>query len=380
MGLIVNTFRAALLAAACAAPAAAQQAAAIPVTIGHATRQDVPIFVSGIGTAQPFQSVLVRARVDGTLDRIAFTEGQDVAEGAELAEIDPRPYQAVLDQAVAKKASDVALLANNRRDLARYADLAKNDFASRQSVDTQTMSVAQSIANIQSDEAAITAAKLNLEFTRITAPISGRVGIRMVDQGNLIHASDSTGIVIINQIKPISVIFTLPQDTLPLVQDATRADPNLPVLAYASDGETKLGAGTLLTADNAIDTGTGTIRLKATFPNAEERLWPGQFINAHLQLHVAKDAVVIPSSAVMRGPNGLYVYIVKPGDIAAVQPIKIGQDDGHLAVVAEGLTGAETVVLSGQSRLTDGTKVSALPTKGAANQPAGSPAPAKIAG
>ena len=371
MSLVVKTIRATALIAMIAAPAAAQQGPGVPVGLGKASRQDVPIFISGIGTVQPFQSVLVRARVDGTLDRIAFTEGQSVAEGDFLAEIDPRPYQAALDQAVAKKASDVALLTNNKRDLARYADLAKNDFASRQSVDTQTTSVAQSTANIQNDDATIAAAKLNLDFTRITAPFAGRVGLRKVDPGNLIHASDSTGIVTINQIKPIAVIFTLPQDNLPGVQDAVHAQSNLPVLAYASDGTTKLGTGALLTVDNTIDVATGTIKLKAVFPNADERLWPGQFINAHLQLSIAHNAVVVPSTAVLRGPDGLYVYMVKSGDVAAVQPIKMGQDDGHLAVVTDGLAGTETVVISGQSRLTDGTKVAPLPIKGAANGQAG---------
>lgn len=370
MSLFVGIIRATVLLAACASAAAAQQSLAVPVTIGHASRQDVPIFVRGIGTVQPFQSVLVRARVDGTLDHIAFTEGQEVTQGDLLAAIDPRPYQATLDQAMAKKAADVAQLANNKRDLARYADLARNDFASRQSVDTQTMSVAQTTANTQSDDAAITAAKLNLEFTRITAPITGRVGLRMVDQGNLIHANDANGIVIINQIKPISVIFTLPQDSLPTVQDATHAGGDLPVNAYASDDQTKLSTGTLLTVDNTIDVSTGTIKLKAVFANADERLWPGQFINAHLQLSVAHDAVVVPSAAVLRGPNGLYVYTVKANDLAAVQPITLGQDNGSLAIVTKGLTGTETVVLAGQSRLTDGTHVATNLGNGALNDPA----------
>ena len=370
MGLFAGIVRATLLLAACATTAAAQQNPAVPVTIGHAARQDVPIFVRGIGTVQPFQSVLVRARVDGTLDQIAFTEGQEVTQGDLLATIDPRPYQATLDQALAKKAADVAQLANNKRDLARYADLARNDFASRQSVDTQTMSVAQTTANTQSDDAAITAAKLNLEFTRMTAPITGRVGLRMVDPGNLIHANDANGIVIINQIKPIAVVFTLPQDSLPMVQDATHAGDDLPVIAYASDDQTKLSTGTLLTVDNTIDISTGTIKLKAVFPNTDERLWPGQFINAHLQLSVAHDAVVVPSAAVLRGPSGLYVYVVKPNDLAAVQRITLGQDNGTLAIVTQGLTGTETVVLAGQSRLTEGTRVASNPGSGALNDPA----------
>ena len=234
------------------------------------------------------------------------------------------------------------------------------------------MSVAQTTANTQSDDAAIAAAKLNLDFTRINAPISGRVGLRMVDPGNLIHASDATGIVTINQIKPISVVFTLPQDSLPSVQDAVKMTKDLPVFAYASDDQKMLSEGKLLTIDNTIDTTTGTIRLKAMFVNADERLWPGQFINAHLQLSIANNAVVVPSSAVMRGVNGLYVYVVKDNSTVAVQPIKAGQDDGHIAVVTQGLTGGETIVVSGQSRLSNGTRVANIAANGQTDVPAAS--------
>jgi multidrug efflux system membrane fusion protein len=369
MSLVIDVIRATSLVALLAGPVAAQQGPAIPVGIAPASHQDVPIFVRGIGTVQPFQTVLIRARVDGTLEKIAFTEGQEVAQGDLLATIDPRPYQATLDQAVAKRAADMAQLANSKRDLARYTDLARNDFASRQSVDTQTTSVAQTTATTQSDDAAIAAAKLNLDFTRITSPISGRVGLRMVDPGNLIHANDASGIVVINQIKPISVVFTLPQDSLPSVQDATRASKDLPVLAYASNDTTMLSAGVLLTVDNTIDTSTGTIRLKANFANADERLWPGQFINAHLQLSVAKNAVVVPSDAVQRGARGLYVYLVKD-NVAKIQPITAGQDDGHTAIILSGLTGTETVVVSGQSRLTDGTRVAITTASGQTDSPA----------
>ena len=375
MTLVVAIVRATSVLVLLAGSAAAQQGPAIPVSMAQASHKDVPIFARGIGTVQPFQSVLIRARVDGTLDKIAFTEGQEVAQGDLLATIDPRPYQTILDQAIAKRAADTAQLANNKRDLARYTDLARNDFASRQSVDTQTTSVAQTTATTQSDDAAIAAARLNLEFTRITAPIAGRVGLRMVDIGNLIHASDATGIVVINQIKPISVVFTLPQDSLPAVQDAIRASKDLPVQAFASNDTTILSSGSLLTVDNTIDSSTGTIRLKANFANADERLWPGQFINAHLQLSVAKDAVVIPSGAVQRGARGLYVYVVKD-NLAKIKAIKTGQDDGHMAVVLSGLTGDETVVVSGQSRLTDGTRVANI----AANGDTDAPAAAKTGG
>ena len=354
------TFGALAMAVAAAVPATAQQTASgVPVGSAVAKRQDVPIFVRGIGTVQPFQSVLIRARVDGTIDKVAFTEGQEVKPGDLLASVDPRPYQAVLDQAVAKKAADMAMLSNAKRDLVRYSDLARSDFASRQSVDTQQASVSQTTATAQADDASIAAAKLNLDFTRITSPIEGRAGLRLVDAGNLVHANDATGIVTINQIHPIAVFFTLPQDMFPTVQDAIRSSANTPLAAQAfgGDDKRKLGDGTLLTVDNAIDTSTGTIKLKATFPNADDRLWPGQFVNVHLQLSTTKDAVTVPSVAVQHGVNGLYVYAVQNSSVAKLVPVEIGQDDGRITIVTKGLTGGETVVTGGQSRLTDGTKV-----------------------
>ena len=354
-------------------PALAQQGQpGVPVSTAAVSRQDVPLFTSGIGTVQALQSVLIRARVDGTVDRIAFTEGQDVKVGDVLATIDPRPYQATLDQALAKKAADTATLGNAKRDLARYTDLARSDFASRQSVDTQQASVSQTTATTQADDAAIAAAKLNLDFTRITSPIDGKAGLRLVDAGNLVHANDSTGIVTINQVHPISALFTLPQDMFPTVQDAVRASAGsaLKVQAFGGDGKRVLSSGTLLTVDNAIDTTTGTIKLKATFPNADDRLWPGQFINVHLQLGVAKDAVVVPSAAVQHGVNGLYVYSVQNG-VAKLASVEIGQDDGQLTIVTKGLAGGEVVVIGGQSRLTDGTRVA---TAAQANAGPSSPA------
>ena len=332
--------------------------AGVPVSAQQARRQDIPIIIRGIGTVQAMQSVLVRARVDGAIERIAFTEGQDVKVGDLLATIDPRPYQAALDQAMAKKAADTAMLSNAKRDLARYSDLARNEFASRQSVDTQQASVSQTTATTQADDAAIAAAKLNLDFTRITAPIDGRVGLRMVDPGNLVHANDANGLVTINQVHPIAALFTLPQDAFPTVQDAMRASTTpLDAFAYSGDDQRQLGQGTLLTVDNAIDTSTGTIKLKAIFPNKDDRLWPGQFVNIHLQLGVDKNAVTVPSTAIQHGVNGLYVYLVQGGNTAKLLPVEIGQDDGQVTIVTKGLNGGEVVVTGGQSRLTDGTKV-----------------------
>ena len=353
----LTLFAAAAAGLAFVGSVAAQQPG-VPVSVAPVTRQDVPIFVRGIGTVQALQSVLIRARVDGTIDKIAFTEGQDVKVGDVLAVIDPRPYQAALDQANAKKLADLAMLGNAKRDLARYSDLARNDFASRQSVDTQAASVSQTTATTQADDASIAAAKLNLDFTRITSPVDGRVGLRLVDQGNLVHASDSTGIVTVNQVHPIAGLFTLPQDMFPSVQDAIRSSASSPlkVLAFGGDDTRQLGAGTLLTADNAIDTTTGTIRLKATFPNADDRLWPGEFVNMHLQLGVAKNALTVPSPAVQHGVNGLYVYAVQNSS-AKLVAVETGQDDGQTTIITKGLNGGETVVIGGQSRLTDGTRV-----------------------
>ena len=383
MPRLTSLAAAALLAAtgpALTSRALAQQgSAAVPVSSVTVARQDMPLFATGIGTVQAMQSVLIRARVDGTVERIAFTEGQDVKVGDVLATIDPRPYQATLDQALAKKAADTAMLGNAKRDLARYTDLARSEFASRQSVDTQQASVSQTTATTQADDAAIAAARLNLDFTRITSPIEGRAGLRMVDAGNLVHANDVNGIVTINQVHPISALFTLPQDMFPTVQDSMRASAGTPlaVQAFGGDGKRFLSGGSLLTMDNAIDTSTGTIKLKATFPNTDDRLWPGQFINLHLQLGVARNAVVVPSAAVQHGVNGLYVYAVQNG-VAKLLPVEIGQDDGQLTIVTKGLGGGEVVVTVGQSRLTDGTRVAN--TAQASAGPTGPAATAKTGG
>lgn len=338
--------------------------AAIPVTVVMPVREDVPVLARAIGTVQAFQSVVVRARVDGTLDKVLFTEGQQVKPGEVLARLDPRPYQAALDQAVAKRAADEAMLANARGDLVRYADLAQSQVASRQRLELQRANVAQAEANVHGGDASIAAAQLNLDFTRITAPIEGRVGLRQIDPGNYIRAADpaSTGIVTIAQIHPIALIYTLPQDALPEVQKAMRQG-KLQVLAYGSDDRTKLSEGELLTIDSAIDASTGTIKLKAVFANTDDNLWPGQFVNVRTQLSIRHGALTVPSAAVQRGPNGLYVFLVKPDSTAALQPIDVDQDDGQTAVVAKGLSGGERVVLAGQSRLSIGAKVLATEPK-----------------
>ena len=342
-------------------PGRAQTAPAgfVPVHVAAVVRQDTPVVLRSIGTVQSLATVLVRARVDGTLDRIAVTEGQDVKTGDLLAQIDPRPLAAVYAQAVAKRAADAAQLANAQRDLSRLQSLARSQFASRQTVDTQTASADQFRAAVQGDEALMAAAKLNLDFASITSPIDGRVGLRQVDPGNLIHAGDASGIVTVTQIRPIAMLFTLPQDTLPRLR-AAMARGRLRVTALAGDDRTELARGELLTIDSAIDPATGTIRLKATFANETDSLWPGQFVNTRIETETLRDATVVPSSAVQRSPSGLFVYTIRPDQTAAVQPIEVLQDDGHVAVVANGVGVGDTVVSAGQSRLQNGTHVAVV--------------------
>ena len=329
-----------------------------------AQRQDVPIVARAIGTVQAFQSVLVRARVDGTLDKVLFTEGQMVKPGDVLALLDPRPYQAVLDEAVAKKAADEANLVAARYDLKRYADLAASQVASQQKLEQTKATVAAGEAAVRGDDAQIAAAQLNLDFTRITSPVQGRVGLRMVDAGNYIRAADtsSSGLVAIAQIQPIALTFTLPQDQLPAVQ-AAMARGKLQVAAYSSDDRVRLSEGELLTIDSSIDVSTGTIKLKAAFPNDDNHLWPGQFVNVRLRLATEAGATTIPSPAVQRGPNGLYVFLLKPDNTVMAQPITVGQDDGQVAKVDAGIEPGSKVVTTGQSRLTNGTQVAATPIK-----------------
>ena len=330
--------------------------AAVPVSATPATRQDVPVYLSGIGAVQSLNTVLVRSRVDGTLVKMPVAEGQMVKAGELVAVIDPRPYQAVLDQAMAKKQQDEAQLANARRDLVRYSSLAQKDFASRQQVETQQATVAQLIAQVAGDNASVEAAQLNLSYCYITSSIDGRVGLRQVDPGNLIHASDPGGIFTVTEIQPIAVLFTLPQADLPRVSAAMQAR-KLPVTAAASEDGAGLDHGYLLTIDSAIDQATGTMKLKAIFPNAHQQLWPGQFVTARLLADVDRGVLTVPSVAVQHGPSGLYVYIVRPDSTVARQPVTVALDNGKRAVVANGLALGTLVVTSGQSRLDEGMRV-----------------------
>ncbi len=357
--------RAAYIFAACflASTAHAQapappQAPPVPVTIFTTVKRDVPIVLRNIGVVQAFQSAAIRPRVDGTLEQVMFTEGQEVKKGDLLARIDPRPYQAILDQAVARKAATAATLANARLDLARAADLARGQFASRQVLDTRTATVAQLEAQLSADEAASNAARVNLDYTSILAPFDGRLGLRNVDVGNVVRFADNanTAIVTIMQIRPIVAVFTLPQDALPAIQAAmTRG--KLPASAFSPDDKTQLGLGELLTTDSIIDATTGTIRMKAVFTNETTRLWPGQFVNVRLTLEVQKGVIAIPSIAVQRGPAGLFVYTVKDDQTVEIARVELGQDDGTQAVIRRGLEEGVRVVVGGQSRLRAGARV-----------------------
>jgi multidrug efflux system membrane fusion protein len=336
------------------------QPAGVPVTTIAAKRESVPIYARGLGTVQAWRSVVVRAQVTGYLQSIDFREGQEVKPGQQLAVIDPRPYAAALAQAQAKKAGDAANLANDAVNLRRDSALAQKEFASRQQVDNDMALVRQFQANVAADEAAIATAQLNLSFCTITAPIEGVVGFRQVDIGNLVLANSTQGILTIQQIHPIAVVFTLAQQQLPAVQAALAAGKP-PVIVYTPGGEKKLSSGELLTPNNTIDVTTGTISLKALFQNADNALWPGQFVDARLQVRLQPDAVVVPLRTLQHGPDGLYVYVVKPDATAAQQAVTVSYQDDRMAVVATGLKGGEQIVLSGQSRLQDGTKVSTKP-------------------
>ncbi|MEJ0019522.1 MAG: efflux RND transporter periplasmic adaptor subunit [Acetobacteraceae bacterium] len=333
-------------------------APAVPVTVTRVTRQDVPHYLYGLGSVQAFNSVLVRARVDGTLMQVPVAEGQEVKQGDVLAIIDPRPFQAALDAATAKRAQDQADLTNAKQDLVRYSSLAQSSFASRQQVDTQQAIVNRLTAMIAADDAAMTNARLNLSYCTITSPIEGRAGLRMVDAGNMVRAADATGLMTITQVQPISVLFTVPQDNLPRISLAM-AGGRLPVTAVAADGKTELDKGLLLTPDNTIDPSTGTIRLKATFPNPKNTLWPGQFVNAWLLVGTDRNALTVPSVAVQHGPTNLYVYVVKPDSTVTRQVVEVARDTGMVAIIAKGLTDDQTVVTDGQSRLQQGSRVAA---------------------
>jgi multidrug efflux system membrane fusion protein len=321
-------------------------------------QQDVPIYRSGIGTVTPTYSVTVRTRVDGQLDKVAFTEGQDVKKGQLLAQLDPRTLQAQLLQAQAARAKDQATLANARADLKRYETLIAQDAATRQQLDTQKALVDQLAASVQADDAAVNAAQVQLGFTTITAPIGGRAGARLVDPGNIVHAADAAGLVVINQIDPISVAFTLPDDAVQETIHALDAKKPVVVQALAREGSRVLGTGTLTLLNNQIDTSTGTVQLKASFPNARHDLWPGQYVNVRLVLGTREKALTVPEQAVQRSQDGVYVYVVDDRTkTVQSRTIALAQIQDGIAVVASGLDAGARVVVDGQFKLKPGTQV-----------------------
>jgi len=350
----------ALFAAKPAPAANAASGASKPavVSVAAVKRADYPVFIGGLGQVQAENTVTIRTRVDGQIVKIAFAEGQMVKAGDFLAQIDPRPFQAALDQAKAKQAQDQATLANARLDLERYSTLAKQSFATQQQLDTQNALVNQLIAQEAADAAAIDAAQVQLDYTTISAPIGGRVGFRLVDQGNIVNAAQQTGIVTVAQIEPIAVIFTAPQDDLPRISAALAAGAP-PIEARTSDGATLLATGKLTVIDNQVDPATGSIRLKSEFANADHALWPGQAVAARLRVEVEKNALTIPDRAVQRGPDGLFVYVVGADNRALTRPVTLAHEDADadIAVVAKGLGEGEKVVTVGHFGLQPGARV-----------------------
>jgi multidrug efflux system membrane fusion protein len=328
----------------------------VPVLAATPRIQDVPVYLDGVGAVRALNTVIVRSQVDGKLIAVNFTEGQDVKKGDVLGEIDPVIYKAQYDQAVAKKAQDEALLANQRLDLIRYQQLAASNAGSKQQADTQRAVVAQQEALVNSDQAAIDNAQAMLGYTRIIAPLSGRAGLRQVDQGNIIHAADITGLVIITQLQPIVVQFSLPQQQIVRV-NAASAKGALAVDVFGNDGTTVIDSGTLKGIDNQVDPTTGTLKLKAEFPNAVFQLWPGQFVNVRLKVDTLMEAVVVPTSAVQRGPAGTFSYVIGDGNIATAKSVVVTQQNEADAVIASGLSPADRVVTTGFANLSDGAKV-----------------------
>ena len=329
---------------------------AIAVDTAAAGHTDVPIYLQGLGTVQAFYTVTVTARVDGEIQKIGFTEGQTVHKGDLLAQIDPRPNQAAYAQAVATKAKDAAQLANAKLDLVRYTLLQPQDLASKQTVDTARANVDQLTAQVQVDQALVDNARTQLDYTRITSPIDGRTGMRLIDPGNIVHAAGTNGIVVVTQVQPISVVFTLPEEDLSTVGAALAAGP-VPVTTLSRDGKSVLDQGTLTLIDNEIDQTTGTARLKATFSNTKNTLWPGQYVNARVLVRTEKNALTVPTPAVQLGPNGPFTYVVKSDSTVEVRPLELGEESDGLTVIKKGIALNERVVTSNQYRLQAGVHV-----------------------
>ncbi len=333
------------------------QGAPVPIGLSPVEKGDMPMTLSQLGTVTPLATVTVKTQISGYLVQVGFQEGQMVNKGDFLAQIDPRPYQVALEQAQAQLAKDQALLKNAQVDLQRYNTLVAQNSIAKQTRDTQVSLVAQDEATVKADQAQIDAQKLNLTYCHIVSPVTGRVGLRQVDAGNYVQTSDPNGIVVVTQLQPISVIFTLPEDNLPEVMKRVRAGAVLPVTAYDRTGATDLASGKLDTVDNQIDTTTGTVKMRAIFDNDQLALFPNQFVNVKLLVNTLHDADIVPNSAVQRGAPGTFVYIVKPENTVAVQKVKLGPSDGQRIAILSGLEPGESVVTDGADRLRDGAKV-----------------------
>jgi multidrug efflux system membrane fusion protein len=340
------------------APAQTARQVPVPVTIVDTAARSVPIFLDGLGTVSASNTVSIHGQITGTLQKVNFTEGQEVHQGDVLATIDPRPLEAALTQTTAKKAQDQAQLISAQKDLARFADLAKRDFATQQSLDQQQAKVDQLKAMIDADQGAIENAQTQLSYATITAPFNGTVGFRQLDAGNIIHPTDPQPLTVLTQIKPSMVTFTLPQKNLGVVREAMLRG-KVQVLAYDQDGQNQLAAGELLLIDNQIDQLTSTIRLKASFPNTDARLWPGEFVRVRAQVDSKADVVTIPAPALQRGPNGLYVWVIMADDTADQRPVEASTVDKDTVIVTKGLNVGEKVVVNGAYRLQKGTRVEA---------------------
>jgi len=343
----------------------------VPVVAVAARSGDMPVYLTGLGSVTAFNTVTVKSRVDGQLVRVAFKEGQFVHEGDLLAEIDPRPFEVQLNQAQGQLARDMAQLKDAKTNLARYRDLVRRELIAQQQVDDQAALVGQYEGAVKIDQAQIDNAKLQLTYCHITAPISGRVGLRLVDVGNIVHANDQNGLLIITQVQPITVLFTMPEDDLPPILHKLTAGERLPVEAFDRAGQNKIATGYLLTVDNQIDQTTGTSRLKAVFENQDNALFPNQFVNVRLLLDVRKDAVIVPVAAIQRGPQGTFVYVVKADQTVEVRQVSLGPGTGSDASIESGLKPDETVVVDGVDKLRAGSAVQVKSSD--TNTPAGSP-------
>jgi multidrug efflux system membrane fusion protein len=348
-------------------PRAASGPPPVPVTVASVARRDVPIFLQGLGTVQAWNTIAIRSQIDGKLQSVNFTEGQEVHKGDTLAVIDPRALQAALDQAVAKKAQDQAQLTSAQKDLERFKTLVLKNAETQQNVDSQQAKVDQFKASIDADQGAIESAQTQLSYATITAPIDGRVGFRQVDAGNIIHANDTNPLTVLTQTRPVVATFTLPQKDLADVRAAMLRGP-VPAHAYDQDNVNELEAGSLMLIDNQIDQTTSTIRLKTRFANDDERLWPGEFVHVRIEVNTRKDAVTIPPVALQRGPEGYYAWVIKSDNTAEQRPIDATQVNDEIAIVNKGLAPDERVVVNGQYRLQAGSRVDAK-TNVAANAP-----------